>query len=157
LDAIDINIIFYLLARDNVDEVIKDELVCRPLHLLKIAKAAPLSAERDARWQIADALGHVDAIDHDVEQLLEPLLQDLDKYVSRRALMALTRRKSTSLDVWAVRAWDTGHEYQRMAALEALEAKASPLLIPYLNQAENDGRKYLVRLAREIRDRGIRV
>jgi hypothetical protein len=133
-------LLLYALARDNEMEVLKDELISRPIHLIALARGASLSSEPDARWQIADALGSVEANDSEVAPLLEPLLRDADEYVSRRALIALTRRGSSDLAFWATRAWDTGDEYQRMAALDALAACNSPLLPSYLDQADTDGR-----------------
>lgn len=111
----------------------------------------------DAKWQIVDALGSVDANDEDVEPIIEQFLRDADEYMSRRALIALTRRGSINLDTWAVRAWNTGHEYQRMAALEALVASGSPLLWFHLDLVEADGRQHLGRLANEIRDHQARI
>lgn len=148
-----IDLLLYALARDNEAEVLKDELVQRPGHLLALARAATQGAEADAKWQVADALGRTAANDADVEPLIEGFLQDLDEYVSRRALSALARREAVQFDDWAVRAWDTGHEYQRMAALDALATRRSPLLGRYLDLADADGREYLVGLANGIRSR----
>lgn len=153
LDQTQVDLLLYVLARDNEGEVLKDELVSRPAHLISLAVAAPLSIERDARWQIADALGNVEINEEVVEPLIEHFLRDADEYVSRRALIALTRKRSAKLDVWAVRAWNTGNEYQRIAALEAFATSGSPLLWNHLDQAEADGRQYLARFARELRDR----
>lgn len=147
--------LLYLLARDNESEFLKDELVARPAHLLSIAGAALGSDEPDARWQVAVALGGVGAPDADVVPILEKFLEDQDEYVSRRALMAFARRKSTNVDPWAIRAWETGDQYQRMATLDALARSGSKLLVTYLDSAEVDGREYLVRFARELRDRGL--
>lgn len=148
-----VDLLLYALARDNEAEVLKDELVARPDHLLALARAASPGGEADARWQIADALGQTAASDADVEPLLEGFLQDPDEYVSRRALSALARRGASQFDDWAIRAWDTDHEYQRMAALDGLAARSSPLLGRYLDLAEADGREYLVGLAKSIRSR----
>lgn len=148
-----VDLLLYALARDNEAEVLRDELVLRPDHLLALARAATPGGEADAKWQIADALGRAAASDADVEPLLEGFLQDPDEYVSRRALTALARRGSSQFDDRAVRAWNTDHEYQRMAALDALATRNSPLLGRYLDLAEADGREYLVGLAKSIRSR----
>lgn len=145
-----VDLLLYILARDNEGEVLKDELISRPTPLMALAAASPASDEPDAKWQIADALGRIGAKE-DVEPIIEQLLQDRDEYVSRRALLALARRGAANLDVWAVRAWGTGHEYQRMAALEAFAVSNSPLLASYLDQALSDGRQFLVRRAMELR------
>lgn len=146
-----VDLILYVLARDSDPEILQDELVARPAHLLALAKVASRSPEPDARWQIAAALGAVSADNLTVEPMLERLLQDSDEYVSRRALIALTGRGSEKLDFWAERAWKTGHQYQRMVALEAFLAAKSPLLSHYLEQADIDGREYLVRSAATVR------
>jgi hypothetical protein len=148
--------LLYLLARDNEIEFLKRELVARPLHLFALVKAAQLSDEMDARWQIADALGSVEASDENVVPVLEVFVVDHDEYVSRRALLALARRKSSTIEPWAVRAWETGDLYQRIAALDALANKGSALLEPYLAKAQADGREYLVSFATELRDGGVR-
>jgi hypothetical protein len=148
-----VDLLLYALARDNECEVLIDELLSRPTHLFALAHAAPLSTEVHAKWQIANALGSVNAKGEDVELMIESFLGDADEYVSRRALMALTRRGSMKLDSWAVRAWNTGNEYQRMVALEAFVANDSPLLRSHLDLAEADGRLHLGRLARELRNR----
>lgn len=148
-----IDLLLYTLARDNEAEVVKDELVLRPDQLLALSRAAALGAEADAKWQLADALGRTAASDADVEPLLERFLQDTDEYVSRRALSALASRGAAQFDDWAVRAWETDHQYQRMAALDALAQRNSPLLGRYLGLAEADGREHLVGLAKDIRSR----
>lgn len=144
--------LLYTLARDNECEVLKDELILRPVHLIALAEASTSSCEPDAKWQIADALGRIGS-EHHVEPIIEHLIRDADEYVSRRALAALTRRGGANLDFWAVRAWETGHEYQRMVALEAFAESGSELLATYLDQAQADGRQYLVGLANDLRDR----
>lgn len=146
-----VGLALYVLARDSDAEILQDELVARPAHLLALAKVAPRSSEPDARWQIAAALGIVSADKATVELMLEPLLQDSDEYVSRRALIALTQQGSEKLDYWAERAWKTGHEYQRMVALDSFLAAKSTLLTYYLAHAEIDGREHLVRKASAMR------
>ncbi|TWA94343.1 HEAT repeat domain-containing protein [Bradyrhizobium stylosanthis] len=145
--------LLYILARDNEMEMLKRELITRPGYLLALARAALHSTERDARWQLADALGSVELTAGEVEPLLAQLFHDGDEYVSRRALLALARRRSNEAEPLAVRAWCTEHEYQRMAALEALSACRSPLLQSYLDLAESDGRQYLVNFANELRSK----
>ncbi|MCP3393830.1 HEAT repeat domain-containing protein [Bradyrhizobium sp. CCGB12] len=134
-------------------EILKRELTARPAHLLALARAAPHSPERDARWQLADALGSDEFAADEVEPLLEQFFHDADEYVSRRALLALARRRSKRAEALALRAWGTEHEYQRMAALDALSAVNSPLLPSYLDLAQRDGREYLVDFANRLRAR----
>lgn len=148
-----VELLFYILARDNEAEVLKGELVGRPRHLLALARAGVASTEQHARWQLADALGSIDADEKDIVRLLEAYAADADEYVSRRALLALGRRQAPVAEALARRAWDTDHEYQRMAALDVLCTLNSPLLPSYLEVAEQDGRQYLVSLARRIRSK----
>src|SRR6266567_7870822 len=143
--------LLYILARDNEMEILKEELIARPAHLLALTRVALGSAEQDARWQLADALGSVELIAGEVEPLLEHLFYDKAEYVSRRALLALARRRSKLAEPLAVRAWATEHEYQRMAALEALAASDSPLLSSHLDLALQDGRQHLVSSAHTLR------
>ena len=146
-----VELLLYVLARDNETEDLKRELVGRPEHLLALARAGTGSAERDARWQLAAALGCVEADEGEVVPLLEAYTAADDEYVSRRALIALGRRKAPVAERLAQRAWDTGHEYQRMAALGVFHALGSPLLPSYLELAEQDGRQYLAGFAKELR------
>jgi hypothetical protein len=150
-DASVVEFLLYILARDNEMEILKQELITRPAHLLALARVALHSAECDARWQLADALGRVDLAVREVEPLLEQLCHDEDEYVSRRALLALARKRSEKAEPLALRAWSTGHEYQRMAALEAISTCNSPLLSSYLDLAQRDGRQHLVNFANSLR------
>jgi hypothetical protein len=150
-DASIYELLLYILARDNEMEILKEELIARPTHLLALTREALDSVEQDARWQLADALGRVELIAGEVEPLLEHLFYDEFEYVSRRALLALARRRSKLAEPLAVRAWSTEHEYQRMAALEALAACDSPLLSSHLDLALRDGRQHLVNSAHALR------
>ncbi len=146
-----IELLLYVLARDNEIEELKNQFAGRPKHLLVLAGAGTGSAERDARWQLAAALGTVEADEGEVVPLLEAYAADDDEYVNRRALIALGQRKAPIAEELAQRAWDTGDEYQRMAALGVLHDLGSPLLPSYLKLAEQDGRQYLAGFARELR------
>jgi HEAT repeat protein len=84
------------------------------------------------------------------EALLLILVNDEDEYVSRRALLALGALKSLHAESLAEKAWLSGHEYQRIAALWVLKDIASSKLAEYVLLAGEDGRKYLVNNAREI-------
>jgi hypothetical protein len=148
-----IDLLIFILARDNEGEILKQELVNRPDHLLALAKASITSTERDARWQLADALGDSRFDSGNAEQLLELFLSDEDEYVRRRALLAMGRRHSPGAEIHAVRAWDTGEEYQRLAALGVLAEINSSLLMRYLTLAEEDGREYLTNYAKNLRQR----
>ena len=118
---------------------------------MALARAGTGSAERDARWQLAAALGNVEPDEGGVVPLLETYVADGDEYVSRRALLALGQIKAPIAESLAQRAWDTKHEYQRMAALDVFHRLGSPLLSSYLDLAEQDGRQYLCGYAKKLR------
>jgi HEAT repeat protein len=145
-----IELLLYILARDNEVEILKNELMSRPAHLMALAEAGIHSIEQDARWQLADALGGAELRADEVEPLLERFFNDEDEYVSRRALLALGRRRSPKAEVLAQRAWETGLEYQRIAALEVLSSLNSQTLSSYLVLAQQDGREYLASSASRI-------
>ncbi|EIG63868.1 hypothetical protein [Bradyrhizobium sp. WSM1253] len=150
-DASVYKLLLYILARDNEMEILKKELIAKPTHLLALTRIALDSGEQDARWQLADALGSAELIAGEVEPLLGRLFCDENEYVSRRALLALARRRSKLAEPLAVRAWATEHEYQRMAALEVFAACDSPLLSSYLDLALRDGRQHLANIAHALR------
>ncbi len=143
-DGATTELVLYILARDSESEMLKEELVLRPPILLSLAMAGLQSGESDARWQLADALGSVELSEEQVEPMLEGYCRDENEYVSRRALLALARRHSAKVEPLAIQAWETGHEYQRIAALEALASCNSSLLPTYLKLARQDGRQHLV-------------
>jgi hypothetical protein len=145
-----VDLLLYILARDNEIEWVKKQLIKRPAHLLTLAKTGVTSTERDARWQIADALGDAGFSATEAEPVLLQFARDDDEYVNRRALLALGRRRCPAAEALAHRAWETGHEHQRMAALDVLSSLNSPTLPAYLDRARDDGREYLVNFASEI-------
>lgn len=143
--------LLYALARDNECEVIADALAKRDSVLMAVASRATHSAESEAKWQIAVKLGERCGPLAEAEELLVHFVQDANEYVSRRALLALGRASSGKTETYAERAWATGHEYQRIAALWALKDVGSAKLDEYLRWADADAREFLVSNAREIR------
>ena len=140
--------ILYILARDNEDERIKEEIVRRPSCLLALAKRGLSSTEVDARWQLADALGAAAGPDTEVEPLLVSFYNDSDEYVSRRALLAMGSRSSEQAEASALQSWNTGHEYQQMAALCVLSRIGSAHFESLRHMVELDPRQYLAKAAR---------
>ncbi|WKZ87325.1 HEAT repeat domain-containing protein [Ralstonia pickettii] len=136
------------IARDEV-EWIADQLGGKPDTLLALARLAIDSSEPDAKWQIAAQLGTLSTHKEKAEEVLLRLVDDSDEYVSRRALLALGALKSQHAEHLAERAWLTGHEYQRIAALWVLKDVAQSKLPQYLRLADEDGRKYVVENARK--------
>jgi hypothetical protein len=142
--------LLYAIARDNEMEHIAQELSGRPEALLKLARFALRSLEPDAKWQLAARLGTLSTNKAEAETLLLRLVDDADEYVSRRSLLALGASKSVHAESLAEKAWLTGHEYQRIAALRVLKDIASSKLTEYAQFAEEDGRKSVIKSAHDV-------
>lgn len=140
--------LLYLIARDNEAEYLVSLLLkAQPEGLFRLAEAAVSYGERDARWQLAAYLGETGGDRPRAEAILLVFVNDEDEYVSRRALFALGYLGSSHVPSLCARAWATGHEYQRIAALHAIRA-ASPHELPkYIELAKADGREHLVQNA----------
>jgi hypothetical protein len=54
------------------------------------------------------------------------------------------------IEALCAEAWETNHEYQRIAVLHALHTVNSPNLNKYIAFAKEDGREYLVKNAGQI-------
>ncbi len=134
--------LLYAIARDNEAERIIEEVAEDPAALLSLARAAVASSEHDAKWQFAAALGEIPGDGRKAaEALLLILVEDRDEYVSRRSLLALGRLKSAQAEALAERAWNSGNEYQRAAALAVLKDLDSAKLERYLDLARQEGGK----------------
>jgi hypothetical protein len=149
----DVALLLYALDKDEDTGVLINELKIRPLHLLALADAGINSVERNARWQLADALAALPNGNQRAELLLEKYFNDQDEYVSRRALIAMGRRASPKTELFAQRAWESGELYKRIAALEVMNTIHSPALSQYLELALQDGRAYLVSAVNKIQSR----
>ena len=141
--------LLYAIARDNEMEWISRQLAGKPDALLELARLAIDSSEPDAKWQVAVQLGALSTNREEGELLLLRLVDDEDEYVSRRALLALGALKSSHAERLAERAWRTGHEYQRIAALWVLKDVAPSKLMQYVRLADEDGRKFVVENAHD--------
>jgi hypothetical protein len=146
----DKNDLLYVIARDNEAQYLSSEISKIPHRLLLLAKAALNSNEVDAKWQLAEELGEVQELHKEAEECLLSFVKDSEEYVSRIALMALANLSSLHTEELCVKAWETGHEYQRIAVLESLKRVSSNKLSEYLVLAIEDGRKYLVNYASKI-------
>lgn len=134
--------VLYALARDNEDEVLLGELLDHPGILLRLAAAAVVYPDYEARWQVAHALGHLNKSPVECDAVLRVLATtDEEEYVRRRALLALGNRRSPLAEPLALGAWDTGQEYQRIAALEVLYQVHSSHLSRILEAAQHDSRE----------------
>ncbi|WP_287130348.1 hypothetical protein [Candidatus Cyanaurora vandensis] len=127
-----------------------EEVASNPSILLKLSELAVASAEAETKWQLAYQLGSLSNQKEQAEAILLHFVTDADEYVSRRALLALGVLESSQAEKLAVRAWDTGYEYQRIATLSVLRDTESAKLAEYVTKALKDGREYLVQNAHEV-------
>ncbi len=147
----DIDDLFYTIARDNECEQIVGDLLDRPKLLLHLAELALKSIDKDTRWQLARQLGHLHTVPLEAESLLREYMNDSEEYVRRQALLALANLQSHWTEFYAEQAWESEHEYQRIAALWAFYETKSPKLNHYLQKAIEDGRTYLFKNVEEIK------
>lgn len=145
--------VLYVLARDNEDQRIVEDVSEDGERMLAIAELALQKGEHEARWQVAAYLSnvpqqHAEAAEH----LLLRFVTDEDEYVRRRAMLALSEMPSSHehAERLAFGAWETEEEYQRIAALVVLSRVKSPRLREYLLRAREDGRRYVVENAERI-------
>jgi len=141
--------LLFLISHDLCDLIV-EQLAKEPNKLLAIGQVALKCNDPDAKWPIAVELGSLIEQKCDAEPMLIAFVNDDDEYVSRRALLSLASLNSDSTEFFAERAWNTGHLYQRIAALSALRTVSSPKLQEYVEKAYEDGREYVVRNARKI-------
>jgi hypothetical protein len=147
--------VLYALARDNESEHLAEQIGLRhPATLVVLAEAALILGEPDARWQLAEQLGHLGHEGNEAERLLLSFASDETEYVRRRALGALVRVGSPAVERLALDAWNRQDEYSewaRMMALDCLHRIGSPHLERLRAEAEQDERQHLRDFAKRIR------
>ena len=147
--------VLYAIARDNECQHLAHEVrLHHPATLVAVARAALCRGEPDAKWQLADELGHLGGDGGEADRLLLILARDEHEYVRRRALGALARVGSPAVERLALEAWhrpDEHQEWARMMALDCLHRIGSPHLEPLLAEAEWDERQHLRDFAKRIR------
>ena len=148
--------VLYAMARDNESQYISRELRCKYPHtIVPLARASLDMGEQDARWQLAEELGHLCQSGGPEEELLRAFADDNDEYVRRRALSSLARISSPATEKLVRAEWnrpDRDQEWARMNVLWCLHKTQSPHLEAFLAEAERDGRQYLTAYARRVRD-----
>ncbi|HKF46528.1 MAG TPA: HEAT repeat domain-containing protein [Terracidiphilus sp.] len=142
-------LLLYVIARDNEVGLVTSLL--NESQAFALASFSTAEGEPDAKWQLAVRLGELPVRDA-TEQLLLDFATDSNEYVRRRAMMTLADLGCKSAERLVVAAWNTRDEYQRMASLHVLERLNSPHLNEYLELASADGREYLVKMAKNIRE-----
>jgi hypothetical protein len=148
--AADVDDLLYTMARDNETEYLAEHVAKNPETVLKLAALSLSSAESDAKWQLAAQLGKLHEHKEKSEAILLQLVHDENDYVARRALLALGELHSGQAEAHAEQAWNTGLEYQRIAALSVLAHIASAKLDGYIQRAIDDGRQSVVQHALKI-------
>ncbi len=142
--------ILYAIGRDNEMEELVEELANRSNWFLRALPYALSCDEDDVRWQFACQLGSGNFEFFVAESALLKLVNDDNEYVRRIALQALGRIGSGHTEAFCERAWETGHEYQRIMAIWVLKDIKSAKLERYLAYTKHDGRKHVVSNAAEI-------
>ncbi|GMX65510.1 hypothetical protein Elgi_47810 [Paenibacillus elgii] len=128
--------IFYLLAKDNEVEEIAALLSEYPDYIISLAKEGLDYHDYEARWQLAHYIWKYGQTYPEVEEILIRYYKDRDEYVSRRALLAIGNMKSGHAEQFALESWNTGLEYQRIAALHVLDEINSTKIDDILNEGE---------------------
>ena len=153
--AEELRAVLYAIARDNEIEYLAGEIRSRGAELLlALAGAAIDIDEPEAKWQLAEQLGHLEEAGAESEQLLLKLVRDESEYVRRRSLSALARLGSSRVEEIALAAWhrpDEHQQYARMVAMWSLHRVGSPHLETLLTEAEQDERPYLSEYAKKVR------
>lgn len=149
-----VSALLYAIARDNEGQHLAEYVGDYPDRMLYLAERAVGVAERDAKWQLVNELGELEPRSPEAEPLLLRFVRDEDEYVRRMALLALARIGSSRTEELAGLAWDDGYEYQRIAALCALDMVESPLLAEYVARPEADSGEVLPIYAAVIREKG---
>jgi len=145
----EISALLFLIANDTVD-LIAERLGDTPEELLALAQASLNSNDPDSKWPLAVELGLLAERKKEAEPILLTFVYDDDEYLSRRVLLALGALKSDRVEVLAERAWETGHLYQRIAALSVLHEVSSERLPEFLKKAHEDGREYVLQKALKL-------
>lgn len=152
LSETEITDLLYIIARDNeIEDLIEAVALKRELFVLLLSHVID-SAENDAKWQFAVAIGQNTLNQNLAEDALLKLVNDAHEYTSRMALRSLGKIGSSKTETLCKRAWETNHEYQRIMALWVLKEIDSEELQKYLELALFDGRKYIVQNAIEIKN-----
>ncbi len=147
----------YIIARDNECETLMEELAEYPEWFGRLCRHSLHGEEQDAKWQFAAYLPEC-GCGGEVKDLILAFAEDSYEYVCRRALLAMPRIRPDKVEYYAEQFWNRNlyapamQEYQRIAALNALNEIKSPLLKGYLRKAGEDGREYLSQCAKKIEE-----
>ena len=154
-DSVLLDEMVYLIARDNEAEGFIQETTSHPQWFERLCRRAAASNESEAKWQFAAYLPECPC-SQEVKDMILDFAKDPNEYVSRRALLAMPALRPDCVEQFAPLFWERNcyslelQEYQRIAVLVSLDAIHSDLLPQYLEQAKQDGRRYLLEHAKRI-------
>ena len=154
-DSVLLDEMAYLIARDNEAEGFIQETTSHPQWFERLCRRAAASNESEAKWQFAAYLPECPC-SQEVKDMILDFAKDPNEYVSRRALLAMPALRPDCVEQFAPLFWERNcyslelQEYQRIAVLVSLDAIHSGLLPQYLEQAKQDGRRYLLEHAERI-------
>lgn len=116
-------LLLYAIARDNERVYLATEIAAKyPGVCKELLRLAVTGTERDAKWQLCQAVARLRYDLAGVEPQLLELLGDEDEFVRRQALLSLCELHSDQAEDAALRAWrdtDSG-VHMKMAALRCL-------------------------------------
>ena len=154
-DSVLLDEMVYLIARDNEAEGFIQETTSHPQWFECLCRRAAASNESEAKWQFAAYLPEC-SCSQEVRDIILDFAKDPNEYVSRRALLAMPALRPDCVEQFAPLFWERNcyslelQEYQRIAVLVSLDTIHSGLLPQYLEQAKQDGRRYLLEHAKRI-------
>ena len=154
-DSILLDEMVYLIARANEAEGFIQETTSHPKWFECLCRRAAASNESEAKWQFAAYLSECPC-SQEVKDMILDFAKDPNEYVSRRALLAMPALRPDCVEQFAPLFWERNcyslelQEYQRIAVLVSLDAIHSVMLPQYLEQAKQDGRRYLLEHAKRI-------
>lgn len=154
-DSVLLDEMAYLIARDNEAEGFIQETTSHPQWFERLCRRAAASNESEAKWQFAAYLPECPC-SQEVKDMILDFAKNPNEYVSRRALLAMPTLRPGCVEQFAPLFWERNcysldlQEYQRIAVLVSLDAIHSDLLPHYLEQAKQDGRRYLLEHAERI-------
>ena len=154
-DSVLLDEMVYLIARANEAEGFIQETTSHPKWFECLCRRAAASNESEAKWQFAAYLPEC-SCSQEVRDIILDFAKDPNEYVSRRALLAMPALRPDCVEQFAPLFWERNcyslelQEYQRIAVLVSLDAIHSVMLPQYLEQAKQDGRRYLLEHAERI-------
>ena len=154
-DSVLLDEMVYLIARANEAEGFIQETTYHPQWFECLCRRAAASNESEAKWQFAAYLPECPC-SQEVKDMILDFAKYPNEYVSRRALLAMPALRPDCVEQFAPLFWERNcyslelQEYQRIAVLVSLDAIHSGLLPQYLEQAKQDGRRYLLEHAERI-------